>query len=194
MNNGDNDSEKEVFEVFCYWWRHEMEEMWCHSQKYPRERQEDDCVMKWRRINKTNLSKEGVFWRNQKKCQRSDLIPEEWREGIERVKRRELKSMEICERGKEGRINGSEVIGTNIVKWRIVKEQMMKRSEMRKSRFLSLSNRCVGIEEMELKPMFWKWRNEKVKEEKWKKPQVCEVVEESRWKRGEMIVRHSQWN
>ena len=30
--------------------------------------------------------------------------------------RRELKSMEICERGKDGRINGSEAIGTKVVK------------------------------------------------------------------------------
>ena len=39
------------------------------------------------------------------------------------MKRRELKSMEICERGKEGRINGSEATGTKIVKGRIMKEK-----------------------------------------------------------------------
>ena len=32
------------------------------------------------------------------------------------MKKRELKSMDICERGKEGRINGSEAIGAKIVK------------------------------------------------------------------------------
>ena len=32
------------------------------------------------------------------------------------MKRRELKNMEICERGKEGRIDGSEATGTKVVK------------------------------------------------------------------------------
>ena len=103
-------------------WRHQMEEMWCHYQKYPRETQQDDCVVKWRKMNKTNLSKEGVSWRNQKKCQRGDLIPDEWREGVERARRRELKKMEIRERGKEGRIEGSEAIGKHIIKRRIMME------------------------------------------------------------------------
>ena len=51
------------------------------------QRQKNDCVVKWRKINRTNLSKEGVLWRNQKKCWRGDLMPEKCRRKWESEKK-----------------------------------------------------------------------------------------------------------
>ena len=53
-------------------------------------------------------------------------MTEKWREGVERAKRMVLKSMEICERGKEGRIEGGEAVITYIVKR---KDIMMERND-----------------------------------------------------------------